>query len=131
MENVIRPEHILRDQLLQVIIDNRGSDLFLTVGTFPAIKIAGEISSINQDIEILTYKDTREFAESLISEKQHEKLVREQNLDFSFSFNQARFRGNISFQMNAYMIVIRLLNAEIPDIDSLGLTDIYREVTLR
>lgn len=131
MQNVIKTEHAMRDQLLQVMIDNRGSDMFITVGTYPAIKISGEITSIDQDVEAFTWKDTFEFAQSLIDEKQHDRLQKEKNLDFSFSYAGARFRGNISFQMGNYMIVVRLLNAEVPDIESLGLTDVYKEVTKR
>lgn len=119
MQNVIKTEHIMRDQLLQVMIDNKGSDMFITVGTYPAIKISGEITSIDDGIEEFTWKDTLEFAQSLIDEKQHDKLQKEKNLDFSFSYAGARFRGNISFQMGSYMVVIRLLNAEVPDIESL------------
>lgn len=129
MKNAIKPEHQLRDQLLQVMIDNRGSDMFITVGAYPAIKISWEITSIDDDMEVLTWKDVLEFSQSLIDEKQHDKLLKEKNLDFSFWFAGARFRGNLSFQAGNYMIVIRLLNAEIPDIDNLGLTDIYKDIT--
>jgi twitching motility protein PilT len=129
MDNVMKPEHTLRDQLLQVMIDNKGSDMYITKWTHPWIKISGEITSIDQDMSELSWKDTLEFTQSLIDEKQHDKLIKEKNLDFSFSYAGARFRWNISFQMGNYMVVIRLLNAEIPDIDSLGLTDIYKNVT--
>ncbi|MCD5374902.1 PilT/PilU family type 4a pilus ATPase [Candidatus Gracilibacteria bacterium] len=129
MQNVIKSEHLLRDQLLQVMIDNKGSDMYITTGTHPGIKISGEITSIDGDMQELSWKDTLEFAQSLINEKQHDKLLKEKNLDFSFSFAGARFRGNVSFQMGNYMIVIRLLNTEIPDIDSLGLTEVYKDVT--
>lgn len=129
MKNVIKTEHIMRDQLLQVMIDNKGSDMFITVGTYPAIKISGEITSIDDGIEEFTWKDTLEFAQSLIDERQHDKLQKEKNLDFSFSYAGARFRWNVSFQMGNYMVVVRLLNAEVPDIETLGLTDVYSDVT--
>ena len=129
MQNVIKSEHLLRDQLLQVMIDNKGSDMYITTWTHPWIKISGEITSIDGDMQELSWKDTLEFAQSLINEKQHDKLLKEKNLDFSFSFAWARFRWNVSFQMWNYMIVIRLLNTEIPDIDSLWLTEVYKDVT--
>lgn len=129
MENVIRPEHQMRDQLLQVMIDNKWSDMFITVWTHPAIKIAGEITSIDADLEKFTWKDTFEFTESLLDSVQLERLKKEKNLDFSFSYAGARFRGNVSFQMGNYMVVVRLLNAHVPDIETLGLTDIYKNVT--
>ncbi len=129
MDNVIKSDHPIRDQLLQVMIDNKWSDMYITVGTFPAIKISGEITSIDEDMEEFSWKDTFEFAQSLIDEWQMEKLEREQNLDFAFWFAGARFRWNLSFQMGNYMIVVRLLNSQIPDIESLWLTDIYKDVT--
>lgn len=129
MENVIRPDHPPRDQLLQVMIDNRGSDMYITLWAHPGIKISGEIAKVDEDMEIFSWKDTFEFAESLISEEQHTRLQKDKNLDFSFGYAGARFRGNISFQMEAYMIVVRLLDSEIPDIENLGLPDVYKNVT--
>ncbi len=129
MENLIRPDHKIKDMLLQVIIDNEWSDMYITVWSHPAIKIWGEILRINEWINILTETDTLEFAESLITEKQHEKLIRDKNLDFAFSYNSRRFRWNISFQSKKYMVVLRLLSSNIPSLDNLWLTDIYKDIT--
>lgn len=129
METVIKPDHKIKEQLLQVMIDNEGSDMYITVWSHPAIKIWGEILRINEGIDLLTEQDTLEFAQSLITEKQHENLLREKNLDFAFSFNWRRFRWNISFQTRRYMVVLRLLSSNIPSLDNLWLTDIYRDMT--
>lgn len=129
MEKIIKAEYPLKDQLLHVMIDNEWSDLYITVWTHPAIKIHGEIVSIDEDMEPLTWKDTTNFAQSLITEKQHDNLLKDQNLDFAFSFSNRRFRCNISFQMGNYMVVIRLLTSKIPRLDDLGLPDIYKEIT--
>ena len=40
MQQVIKPDHMIRDQLLQVMIDNEGSDMYITVGAYPSIKIS-------------------------------------------------------------------------------------------
>ncbi len=128
MKDVIKEEHKIRDQLIQVMIDNEWSDMYITVGTFPAIKIGGEIKDIDEWIEKLTWKDTLEFTQSIISDKQHDNLVRDRNLDFSFSFQNRRLRANVSFQMWNYMVVLRLLNSSIPNMDALGLTEIYKDV---
>ena len=129
MKQVIKPEHILKDQLLQVMIDNEWSDMYITVNTYPAIKIWGDIVKIDEWIEKLQWKDTLEFAQSLINEDQHDLLIKKKNLDFSFSFADRRFRCNVSFQMWNYMIVFRLLTSKIPNIDDLWLPDIYKDVT--
>lgn len=128
MKDVIKQEHPVRDMLLQVMIDNNGSDMYITVGAYPSLKIGWEITSIDEDMQILTWKDTFEFAQSIITNDQHDTLIKKKNLDFSFSFGGRRFRANISFQMWNYMVVLRLLSSDIPDVEKLGLSDIYTEV---
>lgn len=129
MKNAIKPEHITRDQLLQIMIDNEGTDMYITVWSYPAIKIWWEIIKIDDWIDALKWNDTFEFAQSLITKEQHEDLLKKKNLDFSFSFSDRRFRWNISFQLWNYMVVLRLLTWNIPNIDKLWLTDTYKEVT--
>lgn len=129
MINSMIPEYPQRDALLGVVIDNKGSDFYYTVGTYPAIKISGEIILVNEGIEIITPVASRDFAQSLITEDQHEKLLNEKNLDFSFQFQNSRFRGNISFQSGYYMTVLRLLSQNIPSIQDLHLPLIYQDIT--
>lgn len=129
MEQVMKADHLIKDQLLQVMIDNEWSDMYITVWTYPAIKIGWEIVKIDDGLDLFTPNDTMEFAQSLISEKQHNRLLEEKNLDFSFSHGDRRFRCNVSFQMSYYMVVLRLLTADIPDIEDLWLPDIYKDVT--
>jgi twitching motility protein PilT len=127
--SVIKPDHIMKDQLLQIMIDNEGSDMYITAWTHPAIKIGWDIIRIDDWLDPFTWKDTMEFAQSIMTEKQHDVLVRTRNLDFSFTFWERRFRANISFQLSNYMVVLRLLTSDIPNIDDLGLTDVYKDVT--
>ena len=129
MDKVIREDYILKDQLLQVMIDNEWSDMYITVGTYPGVKIGWEVVLIDDGLEKLTPKDTQEFAESIISERQQENLLKTKNLDFSFEYGNRRFRCNVSFQMGYYMIVFRLLTADVPDISDLWLPDVYKDVT--
>ncbi len=129
MENFILKENKLKDQLLQVMIDNEWSDMYITVWTYPSIKIWWEIIYINEWVDKLKWKDTLEFSQSIITEDQHDILMKTKNLDFSFSFWNRRFRVNISFQLSNYMIVLRLLTANIPNIENLNLPDIYKNVT--
>ncbi len=129
MDNVITPENKIKEELLQVMIDNEWSDMYITVWSYPAIKIWGEILRINEWIDLLSEQDTIDFAKSLITERQHENLIRDRNLDFSFFFNARRFRWNVSFQSSKYMIVLRLLSSNIPSLTNLWLTENYKEVT--
>lgn len=127
--SVIKPDHIMKDQLLQIMIDNEGSDMYITAWTYPAIKIGWDIIRIDDWLDPFTWKDTMEFAQSIMTEKQHDILIKTRNLDFSFTFWERRFRANISFQLSNYMVVLRLLTSDIPNIDNLGLTDVYKDVT--
>jgi len=129
MDDVIRKEYILKDQLLQVMIDNEGSDMYITVWTYPAIKIGWDILRIDDWVDILTWKDTMEFTQSLVTGKQHDMLIKNKNLDFSFWILDRRFRCNISFQSGNYMLVFRLLTSHIPNINELWLTEIYKDIT--
>ena len=128
MENVIFPEYGPRDALLGVMIDNRGSDFYYTVGSYPAIKISGEIVLIKEGLEVVTSRDVENMAKSLASEDQLRTLSITKNFDFSFEFLGSRFRGNISFQRDEYMVVIRLLSDKIPTLEELNLPPIYSEV---
>ena len=129
MEKMIRPEHLIKDQLIQVMIDNNWSDMYITVWTYPSIKIDWEIVKIDDWLEKFKENDTLEFAESIITSTQKETLDRLKNLDFSFSYWKRRLRANVSFQMWYYMIVMRLLTADIPTVAWLGLPEIYTDVT--
>jgi len=129
MKWAIREEYPLRDALLQLMIDQEWSDMYITVGAYPAIKIWWGIVPVNEGIEQLTWKDTMEFTQSIVTEWQHEGLVKTKNLDFAFSFSGRRFRVNVSFQMACYMIVIRLLGNKIPTLEDLNLPSVYKDVT--
>lgn len=128
-ENVILKDYPMRDSLLGVMIDNKWTDFYYTINTYPAIKVSWEIVYINEWIEKVTWRDTENFAKSLITADQYKKLIEMKNLDFSFAFQWSRFRWNISFQMWAIMIVLRLLSDKIPSIQELNLPVIYSDIT--
>lgn len=129
MDHTLIPDFPMRDALLGVIGDNKGSDLYYTVGTYPAIKISGELVMINEDMSIITPEQAQQFAQSLMTQSQQDQLLKTKNLDFSFEFQEYRFRGNISFQMGYYMTVLRLLSQTIPSLQDLKLPFIYEEIT--
>ncbi len=120
---------MLKDQLLQVMIDNEWTDMYITVWAFPAVKIGWEIVKLDDGLKKFTPEGTKKFAESLITEKQFASLKETKNLDFSFTYWERRFRTNVSFQMWFFMIVLRLLTADVPEIEQLWLPDIYKDVT--
>ena len=48
MKNAIKEDHIIRDQLLQVMMDNDASDMYITVGVSPSVKVGGDILRIDE-----------------------------------------------------------------------------------
>jgi twitching motility protein PilT len=129
LENVMIPDYGPRDALLGVVGDNKWSDFYYTVGTYPAVKISGEIIRIDEEMMLITPEEAKLFAQSLITVEQHDQLLRTKNLDFSFKFQDFRFRWNVSFQMGYYMVVLRLLSQTIPTLQDLKLPFIYEEIT--
>lgn len=113
-------------ELLKYMIDNGGSDLHITVGTPPQVRIHGKLVSV-PDCEPLTPPDTQKFAYSVLNEAQKQKFEEENELDLSFGVQGlSRFRANIFRQRNAVAAAIRAIPFKIRSFDELGLPDVVR-----
>ena len=87
----------IRD-LLQNVIDNQGSDLHLTVGAPPVVRIDGKLKPIGEQ-DPLTPTDVENLVFSILSAEQKEMLMMNKELDFSFAYGDvARFRVNAFHQ---------------------------------
>jgi twitching motility protein PilT len=109
------------DDLLRLMIDKGGSDLHITVGSPPGLRIRGEIEPV-QDAKVLTPKDTQQMLLSLLSEEQRRRFETELELDFAYSIpGVSRFRTNIFQQRNSMGAVFRTIPLKIPTLEDLGL----------
>ena len=82
--------------LLEEMIEKEASDLHITAGERPKLRIDGDMTDGSAP-EILTAKDTLQLAYSVLTENQKKRFETEDELDFSFGIqNLARFRGNVS-----------------------------------
>src|SRR5678815_1081348 len=80
--------------LLEEMIEREASDLHITAGERPKLRIDGDITDSSVP-DILTPKDTLQLAYSVLTENQKKRFETEDELDFSFGIqNLARFRGN-------------------------------------
>jgi len=114
--------------LLEKTIEYKASDLHLTVGTSPILRINGELIRIG-DIN-LTPSDTEEMVRSLTNDFQLKKVLNDGEIDMSFSYpGIGRFRVNIYKQRGSYSLAIRSVALEIPTIEKLGLPPIVRELS--
>jgi twitching motility protein PilT len=93
--------------LLEEMIERGASDLHITAGDRPKLRIDGDIQSSRQEV-ILQPKDTLQLAYSVLTENQKKRFEMEDELDFSFGIqNLARFRGNCFKQRGCVSMVMR------------------------
>ncbi len=107
--------------LLEEMIERDASDLHITAGDKPKMRIDGDITDANVNV-VLTPKDTLQLAYSILTENQKKRFETEDELDFSFGIqNLARFRGNCFKQRGCVSLVIRQIPFNIRTFEELGL----------
>ena len=110
--------------LLEEMIEREASDLHVTAGDVPKLRIDGEMAPAKFDIP-LSPKDTLQLAYSVLTENQKKRFELEDELDFSFGIqNLARFRGNVFKQRGCVAMVIRQIPISIKTFQELGLPPI-------
>jgi twitching motility protein PilT len=119
----------LRD-LLQEMIDNKASDLHITAGVPPQLRVDGEIVSTEHDP--LTPEITQAITYSVLNEEQQKRFEELKELDFSFGVKGlSRFRGNVFMQRGVVSLAIRQIPYEIMNFKELGLPSVIEELSNR
>src|SRR5687767_8116912 len=114
--------------LLQEMIERDASDLHLTAGERPKVRIDGEITNATVE-HVLTPKDTLQLAYSVLTEQQKKRFELDDELDFSFGIqNLARFRGNVFKQRGCVSMVVRQIPHTIKTFDQLGLPPVIAKM---
>ena len=115
-------------QLLKVAVDQGASDVHITIGSAPQLRIDGMLVKVRApDLDAAM---TKELCYSLLTEEQKSKFEETKELDFSFGIKGlARFRANLFFQRGAVAAAIRRIPMEIPDLKALGLPQIVADLT--
>src|SRR3954467_11314099 len=114
--------------LLEEVIERGASDLHITAGERPMLRIDGDMARSNIDF-VLQPKDTLQLAYSVLTENQKKRFETEDELDFSFGIqNLARFRGNCFKQRGCVSMVIRQIPFNIKTFDDLKLPDVIRKM---
>jgi len=117
--------------LLQIMIDRGASDLHITTGTYPQIRVSGKLVQLTE-FEQLTPQDTQRLAYSVLNEAQKQKFEEENELDLSFGIqNLARFRCNVYRQRGAIGAAIRVVPFKIRSFDELNLPPIVQQLADR
>ena len=107
--------------LLEEMIDKGASDLHLSAGEVPKLRVDGKLENSNHGTQ-LGPRDTQSLAYSILTEQQKKRFEQEDELDLSFSVqNLSRFRGNVFRQRGTVAMAIRQIPFEILSFQELGL----------
>lgn len=113
-------------ELLEEVVKRGASDLHLTVGTPPQIRIDGNLTRTNHDV--LSAEMTMKLAYSIMNEKQRKKFEEKNELDLSFGIeNLSRFRCNVFLQRGNIAVAIRQIPFKIRPFEELGLPKVVSE----
>jgi len=107
--------------LLEEMIDKGASDLHLSAGEVPKLRVDGKLENSNYGTQ-LGPRDTQSLSYSILTEQQKKRFEQEDELDLSFSVqNLSRFRGNVFRQRGTVAMAIRQIPFEILSFQELGL----------
>ncbi len=113
-------------ELLELTVKEGASDLHLTVGISPIIKVNGKL--VRLEHEILRPKDTEAYAREILQDA-YEKYDAIGEYDTSYSIHgKGRFRVNIYKQRNSTALAIRVISLDMPTLDSLGYPDTLKDI---
>ncbi len=114
-------------ELLEIITKEQASDLHLSVGHFPILRIIRKLIPLVKK-KRLSSDDLKGLIIALMTDSQYQKFLEEKEIDFSYNFeNRARFRANVFFQRGEISCVFRLVPSKIKTIDELNLPSIFHE----
>jgi twitching motility protein PilT len=123
--------HVHIDELLQLTGYMEASDIHLKVGSPPVLRVNGRLTPQTM-YQPVGAGDIARLLEQLTTPAQREAFGRNLELDMSYGLKGVgRFRVNVAYQRSTLTIVIRRLSSDIPDIESLSLPAICKELVLK
>ncbi len=115
------------DQLLQICIERNASDIHLTVGKPPTLRVDGMLDPL--DYNPLTANDTENLIKSITSESHLQKVQKFGGVDFGLSFGDvARFRVSVYKQKGYWGTSLRLIPSKLLTFEEIGLPVIVKEL---
>ena len=118
----------MRD-LLALMVEKKSSDMFITDGFPPAMKIDGKIVPVGE--ETLLSDDTQALCSAIMNDRQIKEFEATKECNFAISPKGiGRFRINAFVQQGSNGLVIRAIETEIPNIDKLGLPEVMKDIIM-
>jgi len=115
--------------LLRLMLSKKASDLFITAGFPPAMKIDGKMTPVSQ--QSLSMQHTEMLARAIMNDKQAAEFDATKECNFAISpAGIGRFRVNAFVQQQRVGLVLRTITTKIPEFDDLGLPQVLKEVVM-
>jgi twitching motility protein PilT len=115
-------------ELLDALLEQGASDLHLTAGAPPTIRVHGDLVKL-EDYPLLTPRGLQGMIYAILPQRMRERLEQELELDMSYALpGKARFRVNVYYQRDSLGAAFRLIPYEIKDVDTLGLPPVVSDL---
>ncbi|AJD50021.1 Tfp pilus assembly protein, ATPase PilU [Isoalcanivorax pacificus W11-5] len=117
------------EELLKIMVQKGGSDLFITAGVPPSMKIHGKVVPVTKTA--LTPDMTRDIVFGVMTEKQRKEFIESKECNFAISARGiGRFRVSAFYQRNLVGMVIRRIEVKIPSVDELRLPPVIKDLAM-
>jgi twitching motility protein PilU len=118
----------MRD-LLKALVERDGSDLFITVGFPPAMKIHGKVTPVSKTK--LTPENAKSLCQAIMNDKQLKEFEATKECNFALApEGVGRFRANAYIQQGYHGLVLRVIETDVPNIDKLKLPEVLKDVVM-
>lgn len=115
------------NELLEVVVKHNASDLHITVGKPPVVRVDGSLEPL--ELDVLKPKDTETYVKAITPEEHMHKVQEVGGADFGFSFGDvARFRVSVYRQKGHYGLALRMLPKKLLTFEDIGLPSIVKEI---
>lgn len=115
--------------LLRMMVQKNGSDLFITAGAVPSMKVDGVMTPLSN--QSLSPQHTQILVSSIMNDKQRGDFEETQECNFAISLpGISRFRVNAFTQRGSVGVVLRVIRSDIPEFKDLNLPDILQDISM-
>ncbi len=115
--------------LLRLMVQKNGSDLFITANFPPAIKVDGKVIPVSS--QVLSAGHTAELARSIMNDRQAAEFESTKECNFAISPSGiGRFRVNALIQQGRVAVILRTINMAIPTLEQLGLPPVLKDIAM-
>lgn len=112
------------DGAIERLLEMRASDLLLSCGSVPRVRMDGELHPLEKESQPLTPAEAEKLLRPVMQPADWRTLQKQRQVDFAFTWrNHARVRANVYFQRDSLAAAFRLLPLDIPGFDLLGLPE--------